>query len=324
MEENQRSTSDIISNLPSNVTENILKGLPLRDAVRTSLRSLCLNNSTFKPPPTFRGFSRIVNLHLRVVTICPVMFGGFISNCPLLERLTLIKCTHFESLKINAPNLKYLKYVGTLGSVSLESTPLLAEIVFFIPSSAANFRQHAEETDSKWVKFFQALPAIEYIHLDSSFFKTFAAGNIPERLPSTLNRLKVLVLSNAYDDNLDYVSILSWAFCLLRSAPNLHRLNSRIFNITTIQDHVTEFLQTQDFSDLLLNQLREVEIEHFSGAEPEMQFVKILLSHSTVLEKMVIWHVREISDQHGFAMVKGLTRFPRASPKAELVVKEGK
>jgi hypothetical protein len=232
----------------------------------------------------------------------------------------LIECTHFESLKINAPNLKYLKYVGTLGSVSLESTPLLAEIVFFILSSAANFRQHAEETDSKWVKFFQALPAIEYMHLDSSFLKTFAAGNILERLPSTLNQLKVLVLSNAYDDNLDYLSILSWAFCLLRSAPNLHRLEIRI----TIQDHVTEFLQAQDFSDFSLNQLREVEIQAFSGAEPEMHFVKILLSHSTVLEKMVIWHVREISDQHGFAMVKGLTRFPRASPKAELVVKEGK
>ncbi|KAH7834514.1 hypothetical protein Vadar_016895 [Vaccinium darrowii] len=177
-----------------------------------------------------------------------------------------------------------------------------------------------EEIDSNWVKIFQALPAIEYMRLNSFFLKTFAAGNIPERLPSTLNQLKVLVLSNAYDDNLDYVSILSWAFCLLRSAPNLHRLVIRIFNITTIQDHVTEFLQAQDFSDFLLNQLREVEIKGFSGAEPEMQFVKILLSHSTVLEKMVICHEREISDQHGFAMVKGLTRFPRASSKAELVV----
>ncbi|KAG5521446.1 hypothetical protein RHGRI_033864 [Rhododendron griersonianum] len=59
------------------------------------------------------------------------------------------------------------------------------------------------------------------MHLDSSFLESFAASNAPERLPSTLNQLKVLALSDVCYSNLDYVS---WALCLLKSSPNLHKL----------------------------------------------------------------------------------------------------
>lgn len=182
MKKIQSSTKDIISNLPSNVTENILKYSSLRDAVRKSvlssrwtykwvtlpqlvfddqffvkswemensrqfiyqvlllhqgplinfkmcvppfgkclainnwilipskkniqkftlrlaiglhdecpchlysflqLRHLNLSFCVFKPPPTFKGFSRLVNLELENVIIVKEYFGSFISNCPL-------------------------------------------------------------------------------------------------------------------------------------------------------------------------------------------------------------------------------------------------
>ncbi|XP_058193541.1 uncharacterized protein LOC131310501 [Rhododendron vialii] len=101
---------------------------------------------------------------------------------------------------------------------------------------------------------------------------------------------------------------------------HLDRSFLEILNIPPIPDHATEFLPAQDFSEFSLNKLQEVEIRHFSGAEPEMLFVKILLAHSVVLKKMVIWHEHEMSDKKGFAMVKELTRFPRASSDAEPVV----
>ncbi|KAG5521287.1 hypothetical protein RHGRI_033742 [Rhododendron griersonianum] len=424
MKRNKRSTSDIISYLPSNVTENILKGLRLRDAVRTSvlsrkwrykwvtlpelvfndkfflegwdngkvkaviyqvllfhrgplvkfnlwyppfescldinnwifvlstkniqdftfylhgglrheipchfysfmqLRDLNLGNCVFKPPPTFKGFGRLVNLDFYRVTISSEMFGLFISSCLQLERLRLRGCTNFRSLEINAPNLKYFDFFGIFESVYLENTPLLAEISVTLGSWD---KRPEQDTDIEWAKFFHSLPAIEDMHLDSSILESFDAGNVPERLPSTLNQLKVLVLSDVCYSNLDHVS---WALCLLRSSPNLHKLRSSIWNnditpiednITPIEDNVIEFLQAQDFSKFSLNRLREVEIRSFSGAEPEIHFVKILLSHSKVLEKIVILHEHGMCAEKGFAMLKELIRFPRASLKAEFIVSE--
>ncbi|KAH7833861.1 hypothetical protein Vadar_010518 [Vaccinium darrowii] len=134
MKGNEGSNSDVISELPSHLTENILEILPLRDAVRTSVLSSKWRNNW--------------------VTL------------PQLPR---------------------------------------------------------EEIDSEWVKFFHSLPAIEDMHLDMPFLESFAAGNVPKRLPNTLNQLKVLALSDVCYANLDHVS---WALCLLRSSPNLHKLKS--------------------------------------------------------------------------------------------------
>ncbi|KAE9454470.1 hypothetical protein C3L33_13621, partial [Rhododendron williamsianum] len=265
MKRNKRSTSDIISYLPSNVTENILKGLPLRDAVRTSVLSR--------------------KWRYKWVTLPELVFNDkfFLEGWDTEKSRELLP-----------------KISVTLGSWD---------------------KRPEQETDIEWAKFFHSLPAIEDMHLDSSILESFDAGNVPERLPSTLNQLKVLVLSDVCYSNLDHVS---WALCLLRSSPNLHKLRSSILDndITPIGDNVIEFLQAQDFSKFSLNRLREVEIRHFSGAEPEIHFVKILLSHSKVLEKIVILHEHGMCAEKGFAMLKELIRFPRASLKAEFIVSE--
>ncbi|KAI8023603.1 F-box/FBD/LRR-repeat protein [Camellia lanceoleosa] len=86
-----------------------------------------------------------------------------------------------------------------------------------------------------------------------------------------------------------------------------------------IKDPVVEYLQAQDFTNLSLNQLRKVKMQHFSGFEPEMHFVKILLAHSTILKKMTILANQGTYDGKGFTILKELTRFPRASPKAEVI-----
>ncbi|XP_058192018.1 uncharacterized protein LOC131309387 [Rhododendron vialii] len=137
------------------------------------------------------------------------------------------------------------------------------------------------------------------MHLDSSFLESFAAGHIPERIPSTLNRLKFLALFDVCYDILDHVSR---ALCLLRSFPNLERVEISIYDDVPNRDPV----------------LRKVKIRDFSGAESEMHFAKILLAHSTVLEKMEIFHNPDISDV-GVAMLDELTRCPKASPKVEVV-----
>ena len=79
-----------------------------------------------------------------------------------------------------------------------------------------------------------------------------------------------------------------------------------------------ELLKVQDYSDFPLNQLREVRISFASGARPELEIIKLLLAKSPVLEYMVIVPHSKDADE-GLRILKELTRFRRASPKAEII-----
>lgn len=132
----------------------------------------------FKPPPTFKGFSRLVNLELENVVIVKENFGSFISNCPLLEQLRLDDCSSFDSLKINAPNLKVFSFLGFFKLISFKSIPHLAAISIALVPLDANVKQH--EKDNELVKFFHSLPAIENLFLDSNILKFLAVGKVPK------------------------------------------------------------------------------------------------------------------------------------------------
>ncbi|KAL7260869.1 hypothetical protein ACSBR1_006522 [Camellia fascicularis] len=168
-------------------------------------------------------------------------------------------CSSFDSLKINASNLKVFSFLGFFKLISFKSTPHLAAISIALFPLDANVKQH--EKDNELVEFFHSLPVIENLFLDSNILKL----------------------------------------------------------LDCIKDPVVEYLQAQDFTNLSLNQLRKVKMQHFSGFEPEMHFIKILLAHSTILKKMTILANQGTSDGKGFTILKELTRFPRASPKAEVI-----
>ncbi|CAL5399135.1 hypothetical protein CsSME_00022069 [Camellia sinensis var. sinensis] len=55
------------------------------------------------------------------------------------------------------------------------------------------------------------------------------------------------------------------------------------------------------------------------GVEPVMEFVKLLLACSTALKKMEILLEPGCSCEKALEVLKKLTRFPRASPLAELI-----
>ena len=95
------------------------------------------------------------------------------------------------------------------------------------------------------------------------------------------------------------------------------------YNHSVDVETIAEFLQAQDFSNLPLNRLRKVEMHLLTGAEPEMQFVKLLLACSPALEKMKIVLKEDNPSTEELGILKKLIRFPRASPKAELILLDG-
>ncbi|KAK2983924.1 hypothetical protein RJ640_017845 [Escallonia rubra] len=128
------------------------------------LRDLELVNCLFKPPPTFKGFIRLVNLNFDKVVIRSERFGSFISSCPSLKRLEICRCFGLEFLDVDAPNLKLFAFYGDVMSICLYNTPLLAEVFIGIRKHST-VERNEEVSSLKWSKLFCGAPAIEKLTL---------------------------------------------------------------------------------------------------------------------------------------------------------------
>lgn len=95
-----------------------------------------------------------------------------------------------------------------------------------------------------------------------------------------------------------------------------------MFSIATVPSSVLEFLEEQDFLDVSLDHLQLVTIQHLSGMQPELKFIKLLLAKSPMLEKLLIEYNPEKIPDKGLSMLKDLIRFERASPKAKIIFED--
>ncbi|XP_019263460.1 PREDICTED: uncharacterized protein LOC109241195 isoform X2 [Nicotiana attenuata] len=73
------------------------------------------------------------------------------------------------------------------------------------------------------------------------------------------------------------------------------------------------------FSGVTLNHLRVVKLEGITGTKPEIELIKLLLAKSPVLVKMLIQpNTGKVFAETRLKIVAEITKFPRASPKAEV------
>lgn len=75
-----------------------------------------------------KGFPSLKGLYLSHVAIAEDALARLISNCPLLEGLTLRNMAVIKCLKIDAPNLRSLTWHGGFVNILLESSPLLVDV----------------------------------------------------------------------------------------------------------------------------------------------------------------------------------------------------
>ncbi|KAK4728096.1 hypothetical protein R3W88_021084 [Solanum pinnatisectum] len=115
----ESSRANRISSLPRDLLQKILGCLPLHD---DDLKHLELNSCEFNPPPNFKGFRSL-----------PMSFQVLLSSSPLLERVSMVCCSEFDSFIIEAPNLRIFKFSSTTNSLCFRRTPLLKEIVLGMP-----------------------------------------------------------------------------------------------------------------------------------------------------------------------------------------------
>ncbi|KAF5445042.1 hypothetical protein F2P56_034125 [Juglans regia] len=277
-----------------------------------NLVHLELFNCFLKPPLTFKGFGSLKSLDLQHVTLAQDLFESLISSCPLLERLTLMNFDGFAHLNINAPNLQYFDIGGVFEDISFEHTSRLAVVAIGLYVNVGDDKKQVYSNSSNLLKFFVHLPLIRRLEVQSYFLKYLAVGILPGRLPIPCVNLNYLSLRINFNDSEEVLTALS----LLRSSPNLQELEvlARPEELAAVAKVIN--FQEDDHSSCTLNQLQLVKIFGISGTQRELNFIKLVLLASPVLERMT---VKPASIDGSWELVKELLRFRRASMIAEVI-----
>nr|XP_016501096.1 PREDICTED: F-box/FBD/LRR-repeat protein At1g13570-like isoform X1 [Nicotiana tabacum] len=274
------------------------------------LRHLTLQSGLILPPPSFKGFDRLISLELRDVTISSKLLESLISHSPLLEQLVLqISDVLTDVIEINAPMLRTFDFTGRISCICLKSVPLLEKLS--LQDAELYYLKAAEKCDI--AKFFEPLSTLEHLHL-ANLFLSPGAGEIPPSIPFVLHSVKRLCLSGMYFDPLDVVTS---ALCLIRSFPNLQSME---IQVALFYNDVPapESLQVERFSNVTFYRLREVKLEGFIGTKPEMQLVELLLAKSPALVRILIKLSRSAKDSARAKILAVLSKIKLASPKAEV------
>ncbi|KAL2504140.1 F-box/fbd/LRR-repeat protein [Abeliophyllum distichum] len=274
-----------------------------------------LFNCLLKPPYIFNGFKSLKSLDLQHITMDQDAFEDMVSNCPLLERLTLMNFDGFTRLKIHAPNLLFFDVGGVFEEVGFQDTINLAIVSIGLYANPGSDWNLAFGSTGNLINLFANLPRIQRLEVQNFFLKYLAAGGVPVKLPTPcidLTFLSIRVNFNDLEENLA-------ALCLLRSSPNLQELEL----LARSDEHATmrSVMNTvENYQSFPLNELRLVKIVGIFGIRKELSFVKFLLANSPVLGRMTIKPAPVVG---GMEMAKELLRFRRASAQAEIVYLDG-
>ncbi|PNX75132.1 F-box/FBD/LRR-repeat protein, partial [Trifolium pratense] len=236
-------------------------------------------------------------------------------SCQSLQRLQLNSCllkppTTFEGWR----NLKYLRldYV-TITQDALEKLisdcPLLQSLVL-LDIDVTEINIHAPN-----LKHFDINGKFEDISFDKTFqlVTYLAAGYVPIKLPTPCIYLDDLFLCINFND----LKEISAALCLLRSSPNLRKLeiSARIEEQTVLLTS-TSYCWEDIFSRKAMPiKVRHMMIDGISGTKSELDFIKFLLLYSPVLEKMIVKTSGNVTPE----LTKALIQFKRGSVEAEVI-----
>ncbi|CAH1441130.1 unnamed protein product [Lactuca virosa] len=161
------------------------------------------------------------------------------------------------------------------------------------------------------------LSKVEYFYINSYFLKFLIAKKIPKLLPRAISSLKHLWFLGIQLGDLDQLHAV---LCFLQNSPNLEKLFVRHLDMEPRVDvgPASDHLESPNYLDSTLDQLKIVEMTCLKGSKPELLFIKLLLAHSPSLQKFTIKPSRASNVKKRYDIVKEVMQFPRASAKAKM------
>ncbi|KAK4371093.1 hypothetical protein RND71_010568 [Anisodus tanguticus] len=272
-------TRNGVKELTLNMSDNISYKLPYYIFNCSTLTYLELFNCAFKPSNYFLGFQNLIDLHLEKVTFMPTM-EFYVINVPLLLDLTIYFCRGTQYLKIVSPQLESV---------------VVHEGDYLVLNCFMNCKKLS----------------VLGLELDEVLLN---AIKIPDGLFSTLNWLWHLELGADFRK----VDHTSYALQLIKSFPNLSKLQIWVYDSDDNDETVLKYLDTPSCLNQPLNKLKYVAIHDFKCSKTELHFVKLLCARAPCLVKMCIEQGIAIDPQKERDITIKMMCFPRASPRAEL------
>ncbi|GJT74352.1 F-box/FBD/LRR-repeat protein-like protein [Tanacetum coccineum] len=245
-------------------------------------------------PLSHYSFRHLTDLHLiRCGFHLPPTFNGFRSLTSLYLEEVIISTRTLQHLFSNCPLLK---------TVILDiRNPCISGSIGGPTSSA----------------IFECLPVIETFSISFHLIRAFGAiDKVPRELSITLIHLKYLRLDGVYFNNKTHLSILA---LLIISSLNLEKL--KVFDNSKFEISKRYCFRVEDYSDIMLERLNELEITSFINAKNQLDFVRLILARSLVLKKVRIFPHSKISMKEKSKIKLQILRdsviYPCASPEGE-------
>ncbi|GKE49121.1 hypothetical protein Tco_1480379 [Tanacetum coccineum] len=120
---------------------------------------------------------------------------------------------------------------------------------------------------------------------------------------------------------------LSVLALLIKSSPNLEKLKARVWdhsNLEMFEISKRYCFRVEDYSDIMLERLNELEITSFINAKNQLDFVRLILARSLVLKKVRIFPHSKISMKEKskikLLILRDSVIYPCASPEVQIIV----
>ncbi|KAJ0667135.1 putative FBD domain-containing protein [Helianthus annuus] len=164
------------------------------------------------------------------------------------------------------------------------------------------------------MELFKCLPMIENLTTWGYIIPSFVQALVPEEPPTLLIHLKYI-----YIDYMCFVDGYGMPFLavLLKCSPNLEKIKLEEIKEYYEFDDETELNQLEEYSDVWLEHLNELEIKNFCNYKSELEFVKFIMGRSPNLKKVVLRICMFKNEE--LEMSRILLRTPRVSP-VEIIV----
>ncbi|GKD90091.1 hypothetical protein Tco_1365598 [Tanacetum coccineum] len=159
----------------------------------------------------------------------------------------------------------------------LFNCPLLKDVLLYGHGSK---KDNAGGNKFTFVELFECAPLIWALSISGYYVKYLAVGGMSQQLPISFANLENLLLALRLTDQDE----ISSALCLIRNSPNLERLTLR-FEKSDGQQVSMNSLGLQDYSAFNFDYLEKLEMLNYSNLDLELEFVKLVMAKSPVLEK---------------------------------------
>ncbi|KAI7734723.1 hypothetical protein M8C21_015430, partial [Ambrosia artemisiifolia] len=166
-----------------------------------------------------------------------------------------------------------------------------------------------EGKECDMIELFECLLVIEHLTIigGNNMLEWLVLDSVPEELSTSLIHLKYFCFQEMSLDDDHHLTFLA---LLIKCSPNLEEIVLEAQMGYKDENEICSGI-LEKYSDVWLENMKELKIAYFNNSKPFMEFVKFILARSPKLKVLICSWVEEGKE---LEMLKGLLEAPHVSP----------